>query len=388
LFLNKNDQSALNKFLTQAEWDEDELNRRRIAYELERLNRRPVSGSAGRLVIDDTLAHHTKCSIEGLAYLRDHSIGRNVWAHNVVTSYYVNRSDQFPIDFQLYFQFNRKYEKQVLGRIVAQLSSEPTRQNYRQYLATLISHHYRHLRYRPKTELGAHLVQQAVDRALPFAVVLFDSWFLRLQLVEKIEAVHKDWIGACPNNRLVLFQNCWVQVQDFIRTVPLSAYRPYQLGDRLYWAFSKVMAMKHLQRRRVRIVASYEDEVDLDKTPNFYATNRKDWEPKRILTTYLDRWPTETFNEDVKGNLAFEASQLRRLRAVRRHWYLSFVAYSLLGDQGPPGRSRWSVRGRFQSTGQRCQAVVDELLGYLVYWIAQQGATGLSPDHILQQLLA
>ena len=99
LFLNKNDQSALNKFVSQAQWSEDELNYRRVQFELERLYRRPVSASAGRLILDDTLAHHTKCSMEGLAYLRDHTVGHNVWAHNVVTSYYVNRSDQFPVDF-------------------------------------------------------------------------------------------------------------------------------------------------------------------------------------------------------------------------------------------------------------------------------------------------
>jgi hypothetical protein len=388
LFLDRNDQSALNKFLTQAEWDENELNRRRVAYELERLQQRPVGVSAGRLVIDDTLAHHTKCSIEGLAYLRDHTIGRNVWAHDVVTSYYVNRHDQFPVDLRLYFQFNRKYEKAVVARVVAPLQAEPNLAHYRQYLATLVSYHYRQQLYQPKTALGAQLVQQAVDWQLPFAVVLFDSWFLRLPLVQGIEAVHKDWIGACPKDRLVLIHNRWTQLQDFIATLPATAYRPYRIGDRLYWAFSKAVPMKHLERRRVRIVASYEDQVTLGKTPNFYATNRRDWEAKRILTTYLDRWPTETFNEDVKGNLGFEAAQLRRVRAVRRHWYLSFVAYSLLGDQGPPGRSRWAVRGRFQTTGQRCQAVVDELLGYLVHWIAQQATAGMSSEHILQMLLA
>ena len=87
LFLNKNDQSALNKFLTQAVWDEVELNQRRVQFELERLHHRPVSASAGRLIIDDTLAHHTKCSMAGLAYLLDHNINRNVWAHDVLTSY-------------------------------------------------------------------------------------------------------------------------------------------------------------------------------------------------------------------------------------------------------------------------------------------------------------
>jgi hypothetical protein len=69
LFLNNNDQSALNKFLTLADWDEHDLNCRRVELELARLHRRPVSSRAGRLIIDDTLAHHTKCQIEELAYL-------------------------------------------------------------------------------------------------------------------------------------------------------------------------------------------------------------------------------------------------------------------------------------------------------------------------------
>ncbi|MCB9107481.1 MAG: transposase [Anaerolineales bacterium] len=306
LFLNNNDQSALNKFMSQAQWPEEELNYRRVLYELTRLHRRPVSTSAGRLILDDTLAHHTKCSMEGLAYLRDHSIGRNVWAHNVVTSYYVNRSDQFPVDFRLYHQFSRKYEKRRLHQVQERLRNGATLANYRQYIATLVSQHYRHQLHQPKTRLGTDLVQQAIAWELPFSVVLFDSWFLRWPLVEAIEAVGKDWIGACPKDRLILHKNCWTQLQSYIQTIPAEAYRPYQLGDRCYWVFSKVLTMKNLNRQRVRVVASYENHVKSDKLPRFYATNRKEWEAKRILTTYLDRWPTETFNEDAKGTWALK----------------------------------------------------------------------------------
>ena len=110
LFLDRNDQSALNRFLTQAKWDECKLNRRRVQMELARLHRRQVSEKAGRLVLDDTLAHHTRCSIEWLAYLWDHAEQRYVWAHDVVTSYYVNRSDQFPVDFRLWYRTELKQE--------------------------------------------------------------------------------------------------------------------------------------------------------------------------------------------------------------------------------------------------------------------------------------
>jgi hypothetical protein len=388
LFLNKNDQSALNKFINQASWDEKELNHRRVQMELKRLHRRPVSASAGRLIIDDTLAHHTKCAIEGLAYLRDHTIGRNVWAHNVVTSYYVNRSDQFPVDFRLYLQFNRKYEDNQLHKQAVLLQSQRDLPAYRQYLTTLLSYHFRQQAYQPKACLAAELVEQACQQALPFSVVLFDSWFLRWTLISALNLLQLDWVGGCPKNRKVLVQGRWCQIQEYIRTIPAEAYRPYRIGKHLFWVFSKVLPMQNLQRQKVRIVATYEDQIQLSQLPNFYATNRKDWEPKRILSTYLDRWPTETFNEDAKGHLGFETYQLQNLRGIQRHWYLSFAAYSLLGDQGHPGRSRWAVKGQFQSTGQRCQAVVDELLGHLVRWIARQLRQGDTPENIVRTLLA
>jgi len=388
LFLNKNDQSALNKFMTRSEWDEEAMNLCRIQMELARLYQRPISEAAGRLILDDTLAHHTRCSMDALAYLWDHSIKRNVWAHNVVTSYYVNRSDQFPIDFRLYHQFNRKHEKQLREKANETWSAVPTLSNFQQYLLFLLNQRCRQLAYQPKTQLGVDLLHEAIALNIPFSVVLFDSWFLRCPLVTAVQAANKDWVAGRPKDRLVLYRGQWLQLQAFINTLPVEAYRPYRIGSHLFWAFTKVLPMKNLQRQRVRIVASYEDQIQLDKTPNFYATNRRDWETKRILTTYLDRWPTETFNEDVKGSLGFEDYQLRQLRAVRRHWYLSFVAYSLLSDLGPPGRSRWAVRGQFQSTSQRCRAVVDELLGYLVHWIARQVEEGSDPNHILQLLLA
>lgn len=388
LFLNRNDQSSLNRFLTQAKWDEERLNECRVEYELTRLHRRPVSETAGRLILDDTLAHHTHCSMDALAYLRDHTIGKNVWAHDVVTSYYVNRSDQFPVDFRLYYQFNRTYEKRVLKEAADEWREKDDLTSVRSYLLKLFSYHYRQQLYRSKTELGCELVQQAVAWHLPFSVVLFDSWFMRWNLVQTIQNVGKDWVGACPKDRLVLVNNTWIQLKDYIATIPAEAYAPYRIDDRVYWVHTKALAMKTFKRQRVRVVASYEDELNLNKLPNFYATNRLEWESKRVLTTYLDRWPTETFNEDVKGNLGFEDYQLRQITAIRRHWYLSLVAYSLLTDQGPPGRSRWAVRGQFPSTGQRCQAVVDELLAALVRWVIQQSQQGLTTDHILAYLFS
>ncbi len=385
LFLGHNDQSALNKFLTRAEWDEGDFNRRRVQLELARLHRRPVSVEAGRLIIDDTLAHHTRCAMDGLAYLWDHAEGQYAWAHDVVTACYVNRADQFPVDFRLWFQFQAKKELAKL-QSAAGLSAPPTLASYRQQVVDLLVFHLRQQLYQTKTALAADLVREAVNLGLPFRVVTFDSWFLHQDLIDQIEARDKDWVGGCPKDRLVWFDNRWVQLQDYLKTIPAAAYRPTQVHGHLYWAFTKVLALKSLNRR-IRIVASF-NHPNLKGDPCLVGTNRLDWERTHILFTYSDRWPTETLNQDVKGHLGFEDYQLHKLRGIRRHWYLCFAAYSLLGDQGHPGRSRHGVSAPFESTGQRCQAVVHELLGHLVDWIAQRLEEGIPAATITQTLLA
>ena len=388
LFLNRNDQSALNKYLTRAEWDEIELNRRRVQFELVRLHRRPVSAKAGRLLIDDTLNQHQKGAIEGLAYLKDHTVNRYVWAHDVVTAHYLNRQDQFPLDFRPYHQFRVKYENKKMKEAARTLAVEADLLAYRQHMVDWLSYHVRQQLYQPKTRLAIELIEEAIAWGLPFSVVLWDSWYTRRPLIEAVEKANKDWVGGCPKDRKILYEGRWQAIEEFSKRFGQNDYHPVKINDRLYWFFAKNLKTEFLNRRKLRFILVYDTDLKLAKAPLFFVSNRLDWDAKRILITYLDRWPTETLNQDVKGNLHFADTQLRRWRAIKRHWYLSFVAYSLLGDLGPPGRSRWAVRGRFQSTGQRCQMVVDELLGYLVHWVVQQVQGGQSPDLILQQLLA
>ena len=202
-FAFENAQSALDKFLTLADWDEYDLNRRRVELELARLHRRPVSSRAGRLLIADTMAHHTKCKIEELAYLKDHKLNRYIWAHNVVTSYYLTRADQFPVDFSLYLQFREKKWGEMLAELVAQLQAEPDLDGYRRYLVSLLAYRRRQCEFRTKTQMAADFVRQAVDWGLPFDTVLSIAGN-RLPLVDVIQDKKKDWVGGCPKDCKVL----------------------------------------------------------------------------------------------------------------------------------------------------------------------------------------
>jgi len=286
LFLERNDQSALNKFLTQAEWDETELNRQRVQMELARLYRRPVRAEAGRLAIDDTLAHHTRCRMDWLAYLWDHAQGRYAWAHDVVTSYYVNRSDQFPVNLRHWYQFQVKKERAKLRQMAEVSTSQQTLEGYRQYLVDLLVFGIRQQLYRTKTTLAADLVLDAVALHVPFSVVTFDGWFLHNELIDQIEALGKDWIGGCPKDRLVWVNDRWVQLQDYLKTIPPVAYRPTQIHDHLYWTFTKVLKFKSLNHRRVRVVASF-DNPDSKGEPFLLTSNGQ---PRLSTKTSRGTW--------------------------------------------------------------------------------------------------
>ena len=130
--------------------------------------------------------------MDGLAYLWDHAEQQYAWAHDVVTSYYVNRSDQFPVDFRLWYQFQPKKELAKLCQASQELNGQSNVVPYRQHLTDLLAFHAREQLYRTKTCLAAELVQGAAQLSIPFRVVLFDSWFLHNELIDPIEALGKD----------------------------------------------------------------------------------------------------------------------------------------------------------------------------------------------------
>ncbi len=51
------------------------------------------------------------------------------------------------------------------------------------------------------------------------------------------------------------------------------------------------------------------------------VTNRTDWSAKKILASYLQRWPIETFYQDSKGHLGLDEYRMRSAEAIQKHWW-------------------------------------------------------------------
>ena len=141
--------------------------------------------------------------------------------------------------------------------------------------------------------------------------------------------------------------------------------------------FSKAVDLKGIGK--VRIVISY-DKEDFSEDPAYFATDQIRWEATRILKTYRNRSKIETFFRDTKQNLGLEDYQLRDLRGIKRHWYLIFLAYSLLVS-GMSGITQ-KLPKRPPTLGELITGAARNVFGDLVEWITYHLNSGKSTDEI------
>ena len=68
---------------------------------------------------------------------------------------------------------------------------------------------------------------------------------------------------------------------------------------------------------KVRLVISY-DNAELEGTSAALVTNRIDWSAKKVIESYLQRWPIETFYQDSKGHLGLDEYRMRGAEAIKK----------------------------------------------------------------------
>jgi SRSO17 transposase len=398
--LDSADKTNLSRFFSEAEWFQDEVNTRRIAYVLEQtdISRAPATESC--LILDDTLCEHVGSLFEYIDRHYNHGDSTYPLAHNLVTSHYLSHAVRFPVDARLY----RRYEEMTQWEHFVQ-QYFPDRKIPRQKKARATLHkevdatllqdpEFARLaaQFHTKISLAGELVAQAIARQLPFQTVLMDSWFLAPELLAVLEQQKKDWISLIKTNRNlevasftlrdaegqpVSIPGPAIKVDALVALLPATAYKPITIGETTYYCFTKTLRIPSLGR--VRIVISFAN-ANLKGSYAVLVTNRTDWTATQILQRYLQRWPIETFYQDGKGHLGLAAYRMRTAKAITKHWCLVFVAYSLAHLECLPPRPGAGT-GKLpthpiQTIGDVCrqqgQALVQALILY-AHNLLQQG---------------
>jgi hypothetical protein len=401
------DKTNFSRFLSEAPWREEAVNRRRIRFMLQQTKPHRRRRRDSLVVIDDTLCEHVGSLFDHVDRHYNHSDGTYPLAHNPVTSFYVSGPGRFPLGLRLY----RRYEELTQWEAaVAKHFPELTIPNdtkarnrlHKQVDPVLLQDREfraRHEQFRTKIALAMELIEEAIGRKVPFGVVVFDAWYLAEDLIRVLARRRKDWISLLKKNRLLETAsfhlrdaNGWtmklpgphIALEELVPLIPANAYRPVTVSEQTYWCFTLAVRIPGLGK--VRIVVSFE-HAQVTGRYMVLVTNRADWSAAKIIGLYLQRWPTETFYQDSKGQLGFNEYRMRSAEAIGKHWCLVFVAYSLLHLTCLPARPE-RTRGLIQTIGDACRHQGRALLQQLLLFVHDQLSYGAPIDHVFGQLFA
>lgn len=164
-------QSCLNRWLTEALWDVEALNARRLAW----LQQDPATTyrQDGVIAIDNTLIDHDGKSIEDVGWFWDHADQRHLIAHDYLFANYVQVSGKhYPLTCC-------RFRKREVCTAAAP--------------------------FRTHTELAKDLVDWGVARQIP-GDSTFDSYVTNAELLQHIHGHERAYVGDLKANRAIVVE--------------------------------------------------------------------------------------------------------------------------------------------------------------------------------------
>lgn len=343
-FAQTTDQSCLNRFLTDADWDVTQLNQRRLDF----LQQEPSTRycAQGVIPIDNTLIDHCGQLIEDAGWFWDHAEERYKIAHDyLIVNYVCTNGKHYPLDF-------RRFQKEDLCERLK-------------------------IPFRDHTTLCKELIDWVCERNIP-GTFAFDSYFTNAPILNHIhskllaDGQPRGYVGSLKFNRKLEYQGRIVKASALAAEIDPRLRKELREGERRQWYFTCTLRIPEVQHK-VRIVLLWQQQHDT--SPRIIlVTNRVYWEVSRVVRSYRHRWTgTETFHRDGKQQLGMGDCQLRDGEGQTRHMHLVMLAYSLLMRQLRQGHAyEWAFQ-KLMTIGEACRAMLRETLRKTLNWAMERG---------------
>jgi DDE superfamily endonuclease len=344
-FAQTTDQSCLNRFLTDADWDGTRLNQRRLTW----LQQDPSTRYSGQGVIpiDNTLIDHAGQYIADTGWFWDHAEERYKIAHDyLIVNYVCTSGKHYPLEF-------RRFQKADLCDCLA-------------------------IPFKDHTALCQELIDWVCARDIPGTFAM-DSYFTNAPILNHIHGKRlangqpRGYVGSLKFNRKLEYQGRILKAAELAAAIEPALRKPMRQGDHQQWYFTCTLRIPDV-KHKVRIVIIWHQRND--SSPRIIlVTNRIQWEASRVVRAYRHRWTgTETFHRDGKQQLGMGDCQLRDSEGQTRHMYLVMLAYSLLMRQLRQGHAyEWAYQ-LLTTIGEACRAILRETLRTTLTWAIDQVA--------------
>jgi hypothetical protein len=308
---DKKARSSYNWFITNGDWDENEIAQRKADLFFEELGLK--EGNRILLIIDDTYNEKKGKHTEGVGKFFDHSKGF-IWGNSIVTSVIQSKGLFIPHKAKIYVKKeDAAYDFKTKIQIAIKDIIEP-----------------------PKTPAGTEFM------------VVFDSWWYSAALIKSCRdlghhvtcQIKSDKKVSLDNEEALQVKNLASQFEekDFkeIRMKVRGKKKSYFIVDKIVWVDNT---------QQVHLVISKRKE---DSEPKYYICTDVNLDAKKVLSIYEDRWEIETAHREANQKLGFKDYQLRGKRSIERFMQLVFAIWTgilLVEMENPPNGSKKKTLG-------------------------------------------
>lgn len=178
--------------------------------------------------------------MEGVGWYYDHSQGKHILAHNLVSSHYVTGKFNVPLNLGIHMRKTDIGDKKG---------------------------------FETKVEIAKELAEKAVGYCSPIDIIAFDSWYVSEKLTSFLkEKGIEAYVSEEKGDHLVLSDDSKtdVSLSEFAKTIPTERFEPVEVYTSFLGEKRTSMAFCTFGEE-VRLVVSYKDGA---KEPPFHISNK------------------------------------------------------------------------------------------------------------------
>lgn len=278
-------QSALNRILTEAKFEEEYLQKRY----LEKI-RYLFKNMQVYLIIDDTLVERNGPTVEEAQKHFDHNSNSFINGHQFFTALLYTPFLQLPI-------FPELYSKNTDSKI----------------------------------KMAQSLIDKLESASIKIHTVLFDSWYSEQELIKKCIKTDARVICAVKINRIVMLQdeNRWRTLSFISERIHSQKLTKHIIENNTYETWSSIVNLNHLSSIKLIISEEKNKDGELVGKAHLISTNIND-SVEEIICTYKLRWKIETYHRDIKQNLGFATVFFAKREGIVRHAIFASMTYAIL----------------------------------------------------------
>jgi len=288
LFIERKDQSSLNRFITEPKWNVEAVVKegRDLL-----LSEAKLDSSVEYKVIDDTVCKKYSPRTEMVCYNHSSTMG-TVLSHDYVTSLYVNNGVAVSDGLKLYGNERKCKEKGV--------------------------------EFKTRVQLAYELIQDHVSQAKQ-TIWMWDSWFMCQDTAAKCGAHGYNWIGEIKGNRIAFHDGKRIHLHELVDKLRCEgSFFDMIVDGEMYQACKVDVFMPKIGY--VSIVVNVRAD---SKDTHLLCTDLVGCSVEEIVKHALQRHRIEDFYKEAKS-LGLGEYRFRESEAALIHAHLVSLACTLL----------------------------------------------------------